>query len=220
MSTETLSTNMAGRPLRDGSKWGLEGPAVYSISKIGMWLFLATEIMLFAMLFTGYAIYYYRNPDAFHESAKALNTTFGAVNTVILLLSSFTVAWAIEAIKKNQRELCNVLLIITITLGVVFLVNKYFEYAHEIHIGNLIPSNLGTGEPVVPTMFFFLYFVMTGVHGLHILIGLGLLFWVLAKNMNGDFHSGWYTPVEIGGLYWHLVDLIWIYLFPLLYLVA
>ena len=128
MSTETLSTNMAGRPLRDGSKWGLEGPAVYSISKIGMWLFLATEIMLFAMLFTGYAIYYYRNPDAFHESAKALNTTFGAVNTVILLLSSFTVAWAIEAIKKNQRELCNVLLIITITLGVVFLVNKYFRW--------------------------------------------------------------------------------------------
>ena len=163
----------------------------------------------------GYAIYYYRNPDAFHESAKALNT-IGAVNTVILLLSSFTVAWAIEAIKKEpagQRIVNH-----HNYLGVVFLVNKYFEYAHEIHIGNLIPSNFGTGEPVVPTMFFFI--LCDDIHGLHILIGLGLLFWVLAKNMNGDFHSGWYTPVEMGGLYWHLVDLIWIYLFPLLYLVA
>ncbi|MCB1200359.1 MAG: cytochrome c oxidase subunit 3 family protein [Leptospiraceae bacterium] len=224
MSTSTVTN----KKLHDGSKWGNPGPMVYDMSKFGMWLFLGTEILLFAMLFTGYAIYYMKMPEDFHNSAKALSTTFGTINTIILIFSSFTVAWAIECIKKNKVKMMNILLVITILCGVAFLVNKYFEYAHEVHIGNLKLANMqwlgGTGravaESAVPSMFFFIYFVLTGIHGLHIIIGLGLLTWVLVKGIKGHFHSGWYTPVEIGGLYWHLVDLIWIYLFPLLYLVA
>lgn len=216
------------KKLHDGSKWGNPPHLVYDMSKFGMWLFLGTEILLFSILFTAYAIYYMKDPATFHESAKALSTTFGTINTAILIFSSFTVAWAIDSIKNNKVKQMNILLVITILCGIAFLVNKYFEYSHEVDIGNLNLENLkfvgGMGRPIaesaVPTMFFFMYFVLTGIHGIHIIIGLGLLTWVLVKGIRGDFHSGWYTPVEIGGLYWHLVDLIWIYLFPLLYLVA
>ncbi len=247
------------KKLHDGSKWGNPPAMVYEMSKVGMWLFLATEILLFAVLFTAYGVYYFRDTAGFHAAAHELSVAFGTVNTVILLFSSFTVAWAIEAIKQGNQKLMNILLAITIACAAAFLVNKYFEYSHKMHEVELEavalakspallkslqeegkcsskangvevckvipfnPANLGStdiSKPAFASIFFFMYFFLTGVHGLHILIGMGLLTWVLVKGIKGHFHPGWYTPVEVGGLYWHLVDLIWIYLFPLLYLVS
>lgn len=257
-------TTIEGRKVKDGTAWGNPAPLVYSMSKFGMWLFLATEILLFMMLFVAYAISYYRNPESFHASAKELSVAFGTANTIILLFSSFTVAWSIEAIKQGNTRLMNILLIVTILCAGAFLVNKYFEYSHKMHevklekvaimqplaeslkadgkcateavtshgktvqaeVCKVVPfntANIGQADvskPAFANMFFFLYFLMTGIHGLHIVIGMSLLIWVLYKGLKKDFHPGWYTPVEIGGLYWHLVDLIWIYLFPLLYLVS
>ncbi len=263
-SNQAGYTTYQGHTVRDGSLWGNPAPLVYSMSRFGMWLFLATEILLFAILFTAYAIAYYRDAAAFHASAKELSVAFGAANTVILLFSSFTVAWSIEAVKRGNNRLMLILLGITIACGVAFLINKKFEYGHKVHEVELakeaiapelyqalkaenkcddtfdkhhgedimvekckvVPFNLANigstdkSKPAFASMFFFLYFVMTGIHGLHIIIGLGLLIWVFRKGLKNEFHPGWYTPVEVGGLYWHLVDLIWIYLFPLLYLVA
>lgn len=257
-------TVIDGKKVKDGSAWGNPAPLVYNMSKMGMWLFLGTEILLFMMLFVAYAISYYRNPESFHASAKELSVPFGTANTIILLFSSFTVAWSIEAIKQGKTRLMNILLILTIVCAGAFLVNKYFEYSHKMHevkleraaimqpLGDKLKSegkcavtgvvshgktiqkevcsvipfdvrNVGEADitkPAFANMFFFLYFLMTGVHGLHIVIGMSLLIWILFKGMKKDFHPGWYTPVEVGGLYWHLVDLIWIYLFPLLYLVS
>lgn len=255
-----MNATQVAKKLHDGSKWGNPPALVYDMSRMGMWLFLATELLLFAVLFTAYAVYYFHDPAGFHASAHELSVTFGAVNTVILLFSSFTVAWSIEAIKQGKTKQMNILLAITIACGLAFLVNKYFEYSHKMHevelqevalkkspaflsslkesgkcyknaqgedVCKVIPfnvANVGSGDPLnkpaFASMFFFLYFFLTGVHGLHIVVGVSLLIWVLFKGLRGDFHPGWYTPVEIGGLYWHLVDLIWIYLFPLLYLVS
>lgn len=255
-----MSVATAVKKLHDGSKWGNPPELVYDMSRMGFWLFLATELLLFAVLFTAYAVYYFHDPAGFHASAQELSVGFGAANTIILLVSSFTVAWSIEAIKQGNIRLMNILLAFTIGCGLVFLGNKYFEYSHKMHeveleavalakspallkdlkeqgkcftntagqeVCRVIPfnvANIGSGDPLTKpafaSMFFFLYFFLTGVHGLHIVVGVALLSWVLIKGLRGEFHPGWYTPVEVGGLYWHLVDLIWIYLFPLLYLVS
>lgn len=263
-SNQAGTTTYEGRTVRDGSLWGNPAPLVYSMSRFGMWLFLATELLLFTVLFTAYAVAYYRDSAGFHAAAKELSVAFGTANTLILLFSSFTVACGIEAVKRGKNRLMLFLFAVTIVSGIVFLVNKKFEYAHKMHEVELakaaiapdlyqtlkadnkceetfdkyhgadikvekckvIPfntQNIGStdkSKPAFASMFFFLYFLMTGIHGIHIIIGLALLGWVMVKGMKGQFHPGWYTPVEVGGLYWHLVDLIWIYLFPLLYLVS
>ncbi len=230
----------------------LDPKLVYNMSKLGMWLFLATEILLFAGLFATYFVFRYKYPEMWKESHYALSIPMGAANTVLLLGSSFTVAWAVDAIKQGKTQLVNWLLIVTIALGATFMVNKYFEYSHKTHEINLSkkaidptltkaledkgkcdaanckvipfnPSSIGAPtkeKPVFANLFFFQYFIMTGIHGLHILIGLGLFTWILLLNFRNKLNAAWFTPVEIGGLYWHLVDLIWIYLFPMLYLVS
>lgn len=191
-------------------------------AKMGMWLFLVTEILLFGGVFVAYAIFRAWYPDMFINAHKSLNVNLGAINTLVLITSSLTVALAIRDLQLNKVKRAAIMLGTTIALALVFLVIKYFEYSHKIHLGQL-PGQYYTYEGIAgtnPHIFFSLYFILTGIHALHILIGVSILTWVLVKTIKGHFSAEYHTPVELGGLYWHLVDLIWIYLFPLLYLIG
>ncbi|MCB0361727.1 MAG: cytochrome c oxidase subunit 3 family protein [Bdellovibrionales bacterium] len=195
----------------------------FDTSKFGVWLFLCTEILMFGGLFVAYAIYHNVHPEIFIEGSKFLDWRMGALNTVVLLVSSFTMALGIHYSQKNQRSKAVLNLGITLVCGLIFLVVKYIEYSHKIHLG-LLPGNLfsfeGAASGANLPMYFSFYFCMTGLHGIHVLIGMGLILWVLLRARKGEFSADYYTPVEGVGLFWHLVDLIWIYLFPLLYLVG
>lgn len=182
----------------------------YSSMKLGMWLFLATELLLFGGLFTTYAIYRAKYPEMFFEGHEELSLFLGGLNTIILVFSSFTVAVGVTAIQRNKPRLLSWMLGITILCGLLFGLNKYIEYSHKFHEG-IVPGK---------NIFFSLYFMMTGLHMLHVFIGVGILAFLLIFTLRGRYSSKNYTGVEVGALYWHLVDLIWIYLFPLLYLVA
>ncbi|MCB9544346.1 MAG: cytochrome c oxidase subunit 3 family protein [Myxococcales bacterium] len=194
-------------------------------AKMGMWLFLVTEVLLFSGLFVAYTIIKAVNPVMWAEASKQLDATLGTINTVVLIGSSLTVALAVRAAQTNQAGEKNKqiagLLGVTILLAGTFLVIKYFEYSHKFHVG-LLPGTHYFFEGINadnPHLFFGVYFLMTGLHGIHVVIGMVVLTWVMIRSMKGHFYKDYYTPVELGGLYWHLVDLIWIYLFPLLYLV-
>lgn len=193
----------------------------YESSRLGMWLFLVTEILLFGGLFVAYGILRSMHPEAFLEAHKHLDKVMGTVNTLVLICSSLTMALAVRCAQTDQRKPLILYLVLTLALAAVFLAIKYFEYSHKIHDG-LLPGRYFThaGGPAHSALFFGLYFLMTGLHGLHILAGMSVIGWVLARAMRGDFSSAYYTPVDLAGLYWHLVDLVWIYLFPLLYLVG
>ncbi|WP_339734103.1 cytochrome c oxidase subunit 3 family protein [uncultured Sunxiuqinia sp.] len=190
-------------------------------SKIGMWLFIFTELLLFGGLFIVYSVYRYMNADAFHLAAEELNTTVGALNTVILLVSSMTIAMSTTALQKKQKATTIVLLEITFMLALIFLVNKYFEWGvkfdHGIFPGSeFMKAEMSQGE----VLFFGLYFVMTGLHALHIIAGLVIMGFALARIKKGTVHADRPSLLENAGLYWHLVDLIWIFLFPLFYLIT
>jgi cytochrome c oxidase subunit 3 len=191
-------------------------------AKMGMWLFLLTEILLFGGLFVAYTVYRSWNPDMFYNAHKFLDLPMGTLNTIVLITSSLTMALAIRSIQLNDRKKTIYLLSITLALAAAFLVVKYFEYSHKIHLGQL-PGKYYTFtgvEGTNPHVFFSIYFAMTGLHGLHVLAGMGAITWVLVKTIRNRFSAEYYTPVELTGLYWHLVDLVWIYLFPLLYLIG
>ncbi|MCB0272708.1 MAG: cytochrome c oxidase subunit 3 family protein [Bdellovibrionales bacterium] len=191
-------------------------------AKLGMWLFLLTEILLFGGVFVAYAVYRVWHPDTFINAHKELNVVLGTVNTLVLIVSSLTVALAIRDMQLDKRKSCMRNLILTIVLAGVFLVIKYFEYSHKIHLGQL-PGKFYTFQGVEgtnPHIFFSIYFLLTGIHGFHILIGMSLLTWMFLKVRKGHFSSEYFVPIEVVGLYWHLVDLIWIFLFPLLYLIG
>ncbi len=192
-------------------------------AKMGMWAFLVTEVLLFGGLFVAYFIYRYLHPQAYIDAHAHLNVTMGTVNTMVLLVSSLTVALAIRAAQTNEPKQVSIHIIVTLVCAATFMVVKYFEYSHKFHAG-LLPgiyfTNATVPNPDQAHIFFGIYFLMTGLHGIHVLIGMGILFWLLIKNMKGHFSSEYYVPLEIGGLYWHLVDVIWIFLFPLLYLIG
>ena len=189
-------------------------------SKIGMWLFLFTEMLLFAGLFLVYSVYRFRNPQAFHLAAEELSTFFGTLNTVILLISSMTVAMSITSMQKNNKKLTLILLTITLVLALAFLVNKYFEWGlkiqHGLYPGSPYLAELGHGD----VLFFGLYFFMTGLHAFHIIVGMIILVFVLVYVSNDRITHDNFALLENGALYWHLVDLIWIFLFPLFYLIT
>jgi cytochrome c oxidase subunit 3 len=189
-------------------------------SKTGMWFFLFTEMLLFGGLFVVYSVYRYRNPTAFHLAAEELSVFIGTLNTIILLISSATIAMSITAIQKNNRRLTLILLGITILLGLAFLVNKYFEWgAHireHIYPGSSILALRGQGD----VLFYGLYFFMTGLHALHIIIGLVFICFIVRLIIRDKIDAGNFVLLENSGLYWHLVDLIWIFLFPLFYLIT
>ena len=259
-----------------------------SSAKLGMWLFLVTEVLLFSGLFVAYTVIKTLNPEMWKIASEQLDWVMGSVNTLVLITSSWTVALAVRAAQTNQKGEKNkqivLLLIITILCAGGFLVIKYLEYSHKIHDGLLwgtsffnhpehvahikaeVAKAFGDGifkagditaamqtaiasagaetksmmtaamhewthhQELVTKyhdlahvgdghLFFGIYFLLTGLHGIHVVIGMSVLIWVLLGAMKGKFYKDYYTPVELGGLYWHLVDLIWIYLFPLLYLV-
>ena len=194
----------------------------YESSKLGVWIFLVTEILMFGGLFVVYIVFRALNPDMFAEASKHLDKIMGALNTVVLICSSFTMAMAVNATRLSKHARAQKLLLATLFFAACFMVVKYFEYVHKIHAGTL-PAGLFHAEGFThpkPGLFFSLYFLMTGLHGFHVLVGMGLIFWVYLKSRAGKLSSSYYTPVELVGLFWHLVDLIWIYLFPLLYLVG
>ena len=189
-------------------------------SKLGIWLFIFTELLLFGGLFVTYAVYRHAHPQAFHMAAQQLDVVIGTINTVILLISSMTIAMATTAIQKRDKRTTLILIVITLVLALVFLINKYFEWGakidHGIYPGSPLLEELGSGD----TLFFGLYFFMTGLHALHIIIGMVLIAVILVRVRKGKITFDNFQLLENGGLYWHLVDLIWIFLFPLLYLIT
>lgn len=190
-------------------------------SKVGMWLFIFTELMLFGGLFIVYAVYRYMNSEAFHLAAEELNRTMGAVNTIILLISSMTIAMSTTTLQLKKKGHTMALLSVTVLLGLTFLVNKYFEWGvkfeHGIWPGSpQMLSELSQGE----ILFFGLYFTMTGLHVIHIIIGLIIIGFAMVRVQKGIVNENRASLLENAGLYWHLVDLIWIFLFPLFYLIT
>ena len=191
-------------------------------AKMGMWIFLLTEILLFGGLFVAYTVYRSLNPDMFINAHKFLDIRLGTLNTIVLITSSLTMALAIRSMQLDKQKQSIKLLIATLVLASVFLIVKYFEYSHKIHLGQL-PGKYYTFTGIEgnnPHIFFSVYFVMTGLHGIHVIAGMIVIGWVLRKAIAGRLSGAYYTPMEVTGLYWHLVDLIWIYLFPLLYLIG
>ncbi|MEM9864098.1 MAG: cytochrome c oxidase subunit 3 family protein [Myxococcota bacterium] len=236
----------------------------FDAAKLGMWAFLAQEILFFSGLFVAYGIFRLWYPEAFSVGSHLLNYQMGGINTAVLLFSSWTAAMAVRSaqigeqegvpeadkLKLGGRQWTTRFLAVTILCAFGFLVIKYFEYTHKFHVGILPGQYWGHpwfdlqaaygaefnielreainsaaysfGEGAVPyhiRSFYGIYYVMTGLHGIHVVIGIGLLFWILRLNMKGKFSSEYNTPVDTVALYWHLVDLVWIYLFPLLYLI-
>jgi cytochrome c oxidase subunit III len=188
--------------------------------KLGMWIFLFTELFLFGGLFLVYAVFRAKYSEDFHTAADELNTFIGTLNTVFLLVSSMTVAMSITAIQKNNRKLALFLVFVTLVLAGLFMMNKYFEWSHKfeynLYPGSEVLKNLPRGE----LLFFGLYYMMTGLHALHVFIGMILLSINIVKIGKGTVNRQHYLLLENSGLYWHLVDLIWIFLFPLLYLIT
>lgn len=189
---------------------------------LGMWLFLAQEIMFFGGLFAAYAIYRLLDYSAFQEASHHLDVTLGAVNTAVLIGSSLTMALAVRAGQLGKNKGVTLFVLLTMLLGLVFLGVKGVEYSDKWHHG-LVPGAYFTAETVAGRgveMFFVFYFVMTGLHALHMVIGVGLMFWVLWMAKQGRFTPKRHAWVENLGLYWHFVDIVWIFLFPLLYLIG
>jgi cytochrome c oxidase subunit III len=228
----------------------------YDSAKFAMWLFLVTEILLFGGLFCAYAVYRANHPEIFLFAHTLLDKTLGAINTCVLLFSSFTMAWAVRAAMLGQRRLLIGLLSVTLLCGFGFLGIKTVEYEHKWKHGLLwgekfdyaqfkaaehaaptgpghtigqqldhaaaVSTAHGHAPAAIPRnvhIFFGIYFVMTGLHGLHVIAGMVMIGWLLMRAIRGDFGTKNYVAVDLGGLYWHLVDLIWIFLFPLLYLI-
>ena len=193
-----------------------------SAAKLGMWIFLATEILFFGGLFMAYGAIRYFYPGTFVAAHAYLSVPMGGLNTVVLISSSFTMALAVRAAQLGERRHLMMLLGATLALAFAFLGVKAFEYHHKFELG-LLPGKFYRAQALglagMPHIFFGIYFTMTGLHGVHVVAGMGVIVWMLVRARRGDFSAGYYTPVENVGLYWHLVDLIWIFLFPLLYLV-
>lgn len=239
----------------------------FDAGKLGIWLFLVTEILFFSGLFCAYAIYRGLHPEVFEYAHYYLDTTLGAVNTCVLIISSVTAAWAVRNAQLRQTKMLVTNILITILCGFGFMGIKYVEYSHKIHDGLLpgafyqpaqraweLPGYVAkfgetqafesaaepaAGENVAATpgakrqvgphefnveprnvhRFFSIYFCMTGLHGIHVLVGIGLWVWLLLRARTGEFGPEYFGPIDFAALYWHIVDLIWIYLFPLLYLI-
>lgn len=201
----------------------MDTATAYSAAKLGMWLFLATEILLFGGLFLAFALFRWTYLPYFHQASLELDWKLGAVNTLVLLFSSLTAALAVGAAQRGDNKKVVLLVGITVLCGLGFLAIKYWEYSSKYAHGLFPGTEAWTSGQIAQQykMYFGLYYCMTGLHALHVIIGMALLaVWPLRLARRNRFSSRYYTPVEVSALYWHLVDLIWIYLFPLLYLVG
>lgn len=195
-----------------------------SAAKLGMWLFLATEILMFSGLFLAYFICRMFYPEMVLEAHEYLNKTMGGINTVVLITSSYTMALAVRSAQVSNTPALKKYLLATLACAATFMVVKYFEYTakfeHGMYPGMYYEAHLhGYDIQGLPHIFFGIYFIMTGLHGVHVLVGMGVMIWIYVRASRNEFSSKNYTAVENTGLYWHLVDLVWIFLFPLLYLV-
>jgi cytochrome c oxidase subunit 3 len=190
-------------------------------SSLGMWVFLATEVLFFGGLFATYSIYRSWYPQAFAAASHDLDIVLGTVNTAVLITSSLTMALAVHAAQTGERRRLLLMLVATMALGAIFLGIKGVEYYHKFEAHHIPgPSFLFEAEYVRQAQIFFsLYFVMTGLHAVHMVIGLGIMAWMMWWSWNGTITREYASPIEISGLYWHFVDIVWIFLFPLLYLV-
>jgi cytochrome c oxidase subunit 3 len=209
--------------------------AQHEAGKLGIWLFLGSEVLFFTGLFTAYGVYRANHQDLFGYAQHFLDWRMGALNTAVLVSSSLSAAWSVRAAQLGDRRTLLRTLALTLLLAGAFMVVKYFEYSHKLAHGvgwgaacqpdaeflaSLpeavralpVPDRLGT--------FFAIYYLMTGLHGIHVLVGMGLYVWLLRRASRGDFGPGYYGPVDAVALYWHLVDIIWIFLFPLFYLIG
>jgi len=198
----------------------------YDAAKLGMWLFLAQEVLFFSGLFVAYLVFRMWYPEAWSVGSHELNRYMGLLNTIVLLFSSLTAVLAVRSAQLGERGKVNLYILITILCACVFMVVKYFEYVHKIESG-LLPGQyfnphghtVASHFPQGTHFFYSVYFMATGVHGVHVLVGIGVMIWVMIRNMRGEFTKEFWTPVDLVALYWHLVDLIWIFLFPFLYLI-
>lgn len=198
----------------------------FEAAQMGMWLFLATEVLFFGGMFGGYAVYRSYYPAAFAEGSRHLNLILGTINTAVLLCSSLTMALAVHAAQTGNRRRIVGFLITTIVLGATFLGIKAVEYSHKFH-EHLVPGAHFQLEHMTDDgiaagnvqLFFSFYFAMTGMHALHMVIGIGIIATIAILASRNRFSPEYYTPVEMTGLYWHFVDIVWVFLFPLLYLI-
>ncbi len=241
----------------------------FESGKLGMWLFLGTELLMFGGLFCAYSIFRANQPEIFAYAHGFLDVKLGAINTVVLICSSFTMAWGVRAAQRGQRKLLVAMLSLTLFCAFAFLGIKYVEYTHKIRRGLMWGTNYRSQEhgamaspsesplpttlpspapapravdrsvvplaasgpaglaaphpqpsvPANPHLFFGIYFAMTGLHGIHVLAGIAVIGWLVFGAVRGAYGPEYFTPVDLVGLYWHVVDLIWIFLFPLLYLI-
>jgi len=223
----------------------------FQAGKLGMWIFLVTEVLLFGGLFCAYAVYRANHPEIFQYAHQFLDKNLGAINTCVLLFSSLTMAWGVRCAQLGQRTGLILCLLVTLLCAFGFLGIKYVEYKHKwqdglLWAGDYKPHVTPHGHaspveapaahaPAAPApaaapaaqvqaqknagVFFSIYFTMTGLHGIHVVAGMLAIGWILKRAVRGDFSPEYNSPVDLVGLYWHLVDLIWIYLFPLLYLI-
>jgi cytochrome c oxidase subunit III len=194
----------------------------HSASWIGMWVFLATEVMFFGGMFAGYTVYRYWYAQAFASASNHLDVWLGAINTAVLIGSSFTMALAVYNAETGRTKPLIRFLLLTIVLGLVFLGVKFYEY-HTKFEEHLVPGSSFQYEGALAKhaeIFFSFYFAMTGMHAMHMVIGIGLLSALIFQARRGRFSELYHTPIELTGLYWHFVDIVWIFLFPLLYLLG
>lgn len=187
---------------------------------LGMWIFLATEVLFFGAMLFAYAADRAAFPDGFAGAGRETKLVIGTVNTLILLTSSFTMAWAVHVAERGERRALTRLLALTALFGLAFLMLKGFEYFSEWQ-ERLVPGlNFDDARPHANAvkLFFFLYFMLTGVHGVHVIVGIGLVSTMAWRAWRGAFSPAYYTPIEITGIYWHFVDIVWVFLYPLIYL--
>ncbi len=192
----------------------------YTGKKIGMWFFLFTELLFFGGMFLLYSIYRYRFPTDFHIAAMDENLLIGSINTAVLLTSSLSMALSVSAVRRGNKYLSALLQIITIVFGVIFLVNKYFEWTAKIFKGIYPNSPVLMQYSKGQILFFSLYYVMTGIHGLHVFIGVVVISFMVVFTLREVITPSNFSKLENTGLYWHFVDIVWIYLFPLFYLIT
>lgn len=189
---------------------------------LGMWVFLVTEVMFFGGIFLAYILYRTLYPAGFAEASRELDVTLGAINTAILLASSLTMALAVFQAQVGNRRLLVLFLALTMMLGLAFLGIKAVEYQHKFE-HHLFPGSgfqYSGADPAQARMFFWIYFAMTGMHALHMVIGIGVMAVLIVQSARGRYSPEYHAPVELSGLYWHFVDIVWIFLFPLLYLIG
>jgi cytochrome c oxidase subunit 3 len=191
---------------------------------LGMWVFLATELLIFGALFTGYTVYRANYPGAFEEASSRLNVLIAGVNTLVLLTSSLTMVLSVWAVQAGRRQMLVVCLVLTALLGLTFMVLKVVEYAGDYR-DRLVPVlAFDPGDwrhnPAHVQLFLVFYYVMTGLHAVHLLVGIAIVAFLAAMAWRGAYGPAYYAPVEMWGLYWHFVDVVWIFLLPLLYLIG